>query len=74
MSSVRIGFPAVLDRIGTGHAVIQASAGTGKTYTLEHLVVDLLLQGVALEEICVVTFTQKAALELRSRVRAKLEV
>ena len=73
MSSVRIGFPAVLDRIGTGHAVIQASAGTGKTYTLEHLVVDLLLQGVALEEICVVTFTQKAALELRSRVRAKLE-
>ena len=24
------------------HAVIEASAGTGKTYTLEHLVIDLL--------------------------------
>lgn len=73
MNPVRIRFPEVLDRIGTGHAVIEASAGTGKTYTLEHLVVDLLLQGIPLEELCVVTFTQKAAQELRSRVRAKLE-
>jgi exodeoxyribonuclease V beta subunit len=25
------------------HAVLEASAGTGKTFTLEHLVVELIL-------------------------------
>jgi exodeoxyribonuclease V beta subunit len=32
--------PAILDRIlGGGHKVIDASAGTGKTFTIEHIVV-----------------------------------
>ena len=57
----------------TGHAVIEASAGTGKTFTLEHLVVELLLGGVRISEILVVTFTEKAANELRARVRALVE-
>ena len=65
--------PAILERLGPSHGVIEASAGTGKTYTLEHLVVDLLLGGIALEQILVVTFTKKATLELKARVRAKLE-
>lgn len=55
------------------HAVIEASAGTGKTYTLEHLVIDLLLTAeVDLGELLVVTFTEKAAAELRSRLRQKM--
>src|ERR1700746_1879453 len=54
--------------------VIEASAGTGKTYTLEHLVVELLLQGdVTLDRILVVTFTEKATNELRLRLRAKIK-
>lgn len=54
-------------------AVIEASAGTGKTHTLEHLVVDLLTCSAArIEEILVVTFTEKAAAELRTRIRSKL--
>lgn len=67
--------PTTLDRIPlTGHAVIEASAGTGKTFTIEHLVVDRLLRTDAtLEEILVVTFTEKATTELRSRIRGKIE-
>ena len=53
--------------------VIEASAGTGKTYTIEHLAVDLLLTTDAdIENILVVTFTEKATAELVSRVRQKL--
>jgi exodeoxyribonuclease V beta subunit len=69
---IHYGKPALLDKIGSSHCVIEASAGTGKTYTLEHLIVQLILEGVPLENILVVTFTKKATLELISRVREKL--
>ena len=65
--------PAILSSLkpGQGHTVIEASAGTGKTYTLEHLVLDILISGEAkIEEILVVTFTDAATRELRERVRA----
>ena len=56
------------------HAVIEASAGTGKTYALEHLVLELLLvRRLPIEQILAVTFTDKAARELTDRVRSKLE-
>jgi exodeoxyribonuclease V beta subunit len=56
------------------HAVLEASAGTGKTFTLEHLVVELILSSdVPIDRILVVTFTEKATNELRLRVRRKLE-
>jgi len=44
----------------TRHALIEASAGTGKTYTLENLVVRLLKerQDIAIENILMVTFGQ----------------
>jgi exodeoxyribonuclease V beta subunit len=73
--SVRYAKPALLARLVPGrHAVIEASAGTGKTFTLEHLVIDLILtRGIRLENILVVTFTEKATAELASRVRAKIE-
>ena len=66
--------PDVLDRIPThGDVVIEASAGTGKTYTLEHLVIDLVLNaGLRLEQILVVTFTEKAASELSFRLRTAM--
>ncbi len=67
--------PAIVKRVGRErHAVIEASAGTGKTFTIEHLVVDLLLSGdCAVDQILVVTFTEKATAELRIRIRAALE-
>lgn len=62
--------PPLLSRIPADkHAVIEASAGTGKTYTIEHLVVDRIINGVPLDAILVVTFTEKATGELRARIR-----
>ena len=56
------------------HSVIEASAGTGKTYAIEHLVLDLLLRtDSSIENILVVTFTEKAAEQLRGRIRTLLE-
>ena len=53
-----------------GHVLIEASAGTGKTYTIEHLVLDLVISGrAAIEQILVVTFTDAATRELRERIR-----
>ena len=68
-------YPETLDQVHLGrHAVIEASAGTGKTYTIEHLVVDRLLKTNAqLEQILVVTFTDKATNELRKRIRDLIE-
>ncbi|MBU0550666.1 UvrD-helicase domain-containing protein [Myxococcota bacterium] len=51
------------------HVVIEASAGTGKTYTIERIVVAKLLAGIHLENILVVTFTDKATTELQARIR-----
>lgn len=55
-----------------GHAIIEASAGTGKTHTIEHLVVDFITRGIGIDEILVVTFTERATSELSRRIRSKL--
>lgn len=55
------------------HGVIEASAGTGKTYQIETLVVELLKSGeVEIDQILVVTFTEKATGEMKARIRARL--
>jgi ATP-dependent exoDNAse (exonuclease V) beta subunit len=62
-------FNADKDRL----AVIEASAGTGKTFALVELVLELLLeQEIPLKSILLVTFTEKATAELRLRLRTKL--
>ena len=50
--------------------VIEASAGTGKTWTIERLYIKALLEhsGLNLENILVVTFTNNAANELKIRI------
>src|SRR5713101_8333667 len=75
MSDLKYRRPRILDKIPLDqHAVIEASAGTGKTYTIENLVVEILLKTDAtIDKILVVTFTEKATGELRSRIRATLE-
>ncbi len=64
--------PAALPDPLPRRLVLDASAGTGKTFTLEHLVVDLLLGGLRIEQILVVTYTEKAAAEMRERIRKLL--
>ncbi len=66
--------PETLDRLDPDrHHVIEASAGTGKTFTIEHLVVDKILrEGIDISQMLVVTFTERAAAELRARIRGLL--
>ncbi len=62
--------PPSLGKLGRGHNVVESSAGTGKTFLLEHLFVDLIVtHGIPVEEILVVTFTEKATAELVIRLR-----
>jgi exodeoxyribonuclease V beta subunit len=55
-----------------GIKLIEASAGTGKTYTIANLYLRYILEGRTPSEILVVTFTNAATQELRGRIRARL--
>jgi exodeoxyribonuclease V beta subunit len=56
----------------TGISVLEASAGTGKTYTIAALAARYVAQGTPLERLLLVTFTRMATGELRERVRDRL--
>ncbi|MEW6271047.1 MAG: UvrD-helicase domain-containing protein, partial [Thermodesulfobacteriota bacterium] len=63
--------PLALPLAGT--TLIEASAGTGKTYTLATLYLRLLLeQRLEVGQILVVTYTNAATAELRDRIRRRL--
>ncbi|MCS6868816.1 exodeoxyribonuclease V subunit beta [Thermus sp.] len=49
-----------------------ASAGTGKTHALVRELLDLVAQGVPLRRVAALTFTRKAAEELRRRIEAQV--
>ena len=55
-----------------GVTVLEASAGTGKTYTIAALTARYVAEGVPLERLLLVTFTRIATGELRERVRERL--
>ncbi|AOX47965.1 exodeoxyribonuclease V subunit beta [Pandoraea norimbergensis] len=56
-----------------GVCLIEASAGTGKTWNICALYVRLLLEkSLTVEQILVVTFTNAATAELRERIRGRL--
>ncbi|WP_248579852.1 UvrD-helicase domain-containing protein [Nocardioides sp. InS609-2] len=58
----------------TGTTLLEASAGTGKTWTIAALVTRYVAEGEAtLDELLVVTFTRAASQELRERVREQLD-
>lgn len=57
----------------TGMRLIEASAGTGKTYTITALYLRLLLEKkLTADQILVVTFTEAATEELRGRIRERI--
>ncbi|MDI6745595.1 MAG: exodeoxyribonuclease V subunit beta [Rhodocyclaceae bacterium] len=62
-------FDVALDGIG----LVEAGAGTGKTWTITALVLRLLLeQQLEIGQILVVTYTRAATGELRGRIRNRL--
>lgn len=55
----------------THHYLLEASAGTGKTYSIENIILRLLLEGdlpLDLEQVLAVTFTRAAVADMRMRV------
>lgn len=59
--------------IASGVQLIEASAGTGKTYTITSLVLKLVAEhGFTVDQILAVTFTNAATAELRERIAERL--
>src|SRR4051812_47848200 len=56
----------------TGVTVLEASAGTGKTFAIAALATRYVAEGTPLDELLLVTFTRMATGELRDRVRERL--
>ncbi|HWD65849.1 MAG TPA: UvrD-helicase domain-containing protein [Solirubrobacteraceae bacterium] len=55
-----------------GVTVLEASAGTGKTFTIAALTARYVAEGAPLDSLLLVTFTRIATGELRERVRERL--
>lgn len=57
------------------HYLLEASAGTGKTYAIENIVARLLIEPpqLTLDKILVVTFTRAATRDLKERVRSNIQ-
>ena len=72
MSSRMLDPLAVLAFPLTGMRLIEASAGTGKTYTIANLYLRHIVEGRDVAEVLVVTFSVAATDELRGRIRARL--
>ena len=56
----------------SGVTLLEASAGTGKTFTIAALAVRYVADGLPLDRLLIVTFTRMATGELRERVRERL--
>ncbi len=61
------------------HHLLEASAGTGKTFSIQNIVVRLLIESkdhltpLLIDQILVVTFTRAATRELKARIHSNLE-
>ena len=60
--------------VETGVTFLEASAGTGKTYTISKLVVRLIAEkDLPISSVLVMTFTEAATRELKDRIRKAIQ-
>jgi exodeoxyribonuclease V beta subunit len=62
----------IADDLPAGLTLLEASAGTGKTFAIAALVARYVADGVPLADLLIITFTRAATGELRDRVRQRL--
>ncbi len=55
-----------------GRVIVSASAGSGKTFVMIERLVSLILSGTEVRNVLCVTFTNKAAAQMRQRLRTAL--
>jgi len=66
-------FIAASTPLRSGVSLIEASAGTGKTYAIAMLALRFIVeQALSIEQLLIVTFTNAATDELKQRIRARL--
>lgn len=73
MMQAPLSFNVLEQNIDSGCYLIEASAGTGKTYNIQYLYLRLILERhLKTDQILVVTYTEAATAELRDRIRGVL--
>ncbi|OTG67538.1 UvrD-helicase domain-containing protein [Acinetobacter silvestris] len=72
MTQQKVSIQPIADMQFSGLHWIEASAGTGKTYTLSSLMVRIFLEKYLPSQVIATTFTRKASAELKSRIRTRL--
>lgn len=58
--------------MGSGTTVLEASAGTGKTYAIVALAVRRIAEGTPISELLMATFSRASTAELRDRMRSRI--
>ena len=55
-----------------GNVLVSAGAGSGKTTVLTERVIRKINEGVKIDELLILTFTNAAAKEMRNRIKEEL--
>ena len=53
--------------------IVSAGAGSGKTAVLSERILEKVKQGISIDSLLVLTFTEAAAFEMKSRIKKKVE-
>jgi len=73
MSRMRNWNPTDDDAIGMGVTLLEASAGTGKTWSIASILLRLIAErDVPMRQVLVVTYTRAATAELKDRIRKRI--
>ena len=68
----KVSFDPIADMQFKGLHWIEASAGTGKTFTLSSLMVRIFLESYLPNQVIATPFTRAASAELKNRIRVRL--